>query len=150
MICFTGGGGATNGGFVYVALKPLDERKIGAPEIINRLRPKLNHLQAASVFLQAAQDLRIGGRGSNALYQYTLQSDSFAELAHWGPIILKEMKHLPGFTDVNSDQQNGGRDVILDLRPRSPPPGSASRSRPSTRRSTARSASRRSPSSIRN
>ena len=78
MICFTGGQGATNGGFVYIALKPLDERKIGAPEIINRLRPKLAHLQAASVFLQAAQDLRIGGRGSNAMYQYTLQSDNSA------------------------------------------------------------------------
>ena len=114
MICFTGGQGATNGGFVYIALKPLDERKIGAPEIIARLRPKLNHLQAASVFLQAAQDLRIGGRGSNAMYQYTLQSDNPQDLAQWGPAILGEMKHLPGFTDVNSDQQNGGRDVLLN------------------------------------
>ena len=113
MICFTGGGGATNTGFVYVALKPLAERKISAAEVINRLRPKLNHLQAASVFLQAAQDLRIGGRGGNALYQYTLQADNPQELAHWGPIILGEMKHLPGFTDVNSDQQNGGRDELL-------------------------------------
>ena len=113
MICFTGGGGATNTGFVYVALKPLAERKVSAPEIIARLRPKLNHLQAASVFLQAAQDLRIGGRGSNALYQYTLQSDSAQDLSHWGPIILGEMKHLPGFADVNSDQQNGGRDELL-------------------------------------
>ena len=113
MICFTGGQGATNGGFVYVALKPLEQRKVGAPEIIARLRPKLGHLQAASVFLQAAQDLRIGGRGSNSLYQYTLQSDNPQELAQWGPTILKEMKHLPGFTDVNSDQQNGGRDVRL-------------------------------------
>ena len=113
MICFTGGQGATNTGFVYVALKPLNERKIGAPEIIARLRPKLGHLQAASVFLQAAQDLRIGGRGSNAMYQYTLQSDNPSDLSHWGPIILGEMKHLPGFTDVNSDQQNGGRDELL-------------------------------------
>ena len=113
MICFTGGQGAANGGFVYIALKPLSERKVGVPEIIARLRPKLGHLQAASVFLQAAQDLRIGGRGSNAMYQYTLQSDNFSELSHWGPIILKEMKHLPGFTDVNSDQQNGGRDELL-------------------------------------
>ena len=92
---------------------PWRERGVGAPEIIARLRPKLNHLQAASVFLQAAQDLRIGGRGSNAMYQYTLQSDNPAELSHWGPVILGEMKHLPGFTDVNSDQQNGGRDELL-------------------------------------
>ena len=112
-IYFTGGQGATNTGFVYVALKPLDVRKIGAPEILNRMRPKLGHLQAASVFLQAAQDLRIGGRGSNALYQYTIQSDNAAELAHWGPILLQQMKRLPGFQDVNSDQQNGGRDELL-------------------------------------
>ena len=112
-IYFTGGQGATNTGFVYMALKPLNVRKIGAPAILNRLRPKLAHLQAASVFLQAAQDLRIGGRGSNALYQYTLQSDNAEELAHWGPILLKEMKRLPGFQDVNSDQQNGGRDEYL-------------------------------------
>ncbi len=112
-IFFTGGQGATNTGFVYIALKPLAARKTSAPEIINRLRPKLAHLPIASVFLQAAQDLRIGGRGSNALYQYTLQSDNAQELTQWGPILLKEMKHLPGFQDVNSDQQNGGRDEVL-------------------------------------
>ena len=113
VIVFTGGGGATNTGFVYIALKPLSERKVGAPEIINRLRPKLSRLPVASVFLQAAQDLRIGGRGSNALYQYTLQSDHASELAKWGPTLLNAMKHLPGFQDVNSDQQNGGRDELL-------------------------------------
>jgi multidrug efflux pump len=113
VITYTGGNGASNGGFVYVALKPLDQRKIGAPEIINRLRPKLNHLPVASVFLQAAQDLRIGGRGSNALYQYTLQADNVNDLAHWGPILLNQIKKLPGFQDVNSDQQNGGLDEYL-------------------------------------
>ena len=113
VIYFTGGQGATNTGFVYAALKPLDVRKIGAPAVLNRMRPKLGHLQAASVFLQAAQDLRIGGRGSNALYQYTIESDNAAELAHWGPILLQQMKRLPGFQDVNSDQQNGGRDELL-------------------------------------
>jgi len=64
---FTGGGGATNTGFIFIALKPLSERKITAPEIINRLRPQLNRLPVASIFLQAAQDLRIGGRNSSAL-----------------------------------------------------------------------------------
>ena len=113
VICYTGGNGASNGGFVYVALKPLDERNIGAPQIINRLRPKLNRLPVASVFLQAAQDLRIGGRGSNALYQYTLQADNVNDLAHWGPILLADIKKLPGFQDVNSDQQNGGLDEYL-------------------------------------
>jgi multidrug efflux pump len=113
VIVFTGGSGATNTGFIYMALKPLSERKVGAAEIINRLRPKLNHLPVASAFLQAAQDIRIGGRSSNALYQYTLQSDSSKELAQWGPILLNAMKHLPGLQDVNSDQQNGGRDELL-------------------------------------
>ena len=113
VIVFTGGSGATNTGFIYIALKPLSERKVGAAEIINRLRPKLNRLPVASAFLQAAQDLRIGGRASNALYQYTLQSDHAKELAQWGPILLNAMKHLPGFQDVNSDQQNGGRDELL-------------------------------------
>ena len=107
------GGGSTNGGFIYMSLKPLNERKIGAMQIINRLRPKLNRLPVASAFLQAAQDLRIGGRGSNALYQYTIQSDSVDDLSHWGPILLREMKKLPGFQDVNSDQQNGGLDEML-------------------------------------
>ena len=113
VIAFTGGGGATNTGFVYVALKPLAERKVGAAAIINRLRPKLNRLPIASVFLQASQDLRIGGRASNALYQYTIQSDNARDLAKWGPILLSEMRHVPGLQDVNSDQQNGGRDELL-------------------------------------
>jgi multidrug efflux pump len=105
--------GSGNSGFIYMALKPLDQRKIGAPEIINRLRPKLNKLVAAAAFLQAAQDLRIGGRGSNALYQYTIQGDNVQDLSHWGPILLAEMKKLPGLQDVNSDQQNGGLSEYL-------------------------------------
>jgi multidrug efflux pump len=110
---YTGGNGASNGGFIYIALKPLDQRKIGAPQIINRLRPKLNRLPVASAFLQAVQDLRIGGRSSNALYQYTLQSDNIQDLVHWGPILLANMKKLPGLQDVNSDQQNGGLQDLL-------------------------------------
>ena len=105
--------GSSNGGFIYIALKPLNERKIGAPEIINRLRPKLNRLPVASAFLQAAQDLRIGGRSSAALYQYTIQSDNVADLSHWGPILLADMKKLPGFQDVNSDAQNNGLQELL-------------------------------------
>jgi multidrug efflux pump len=114
VIAFTGGGGATNTGFIYISLKPLNERKIGAADIINRLRPKMNRLPVASAFLQAAQDLRIGGRGSNALYQYTIQCDNVQDLSHWGPILLNEMKKLPGLQDVNSDQQNGGLEELIN------------------------------------
>jgi multidrug efflux pump len=105
--------GSGNGGFLYVVLKPLNVRKIDAAAVINRLRPKLNRLPVASAFLQAAQDLRIGGRGSNALYQYTIQADNVADLAHWGPILLANMKKLPGLQDVNTDQQNGGLSEFL-------------------------------------
>jgi multidrug efflux pump len=107
---YTGGG---NGGFIYIALKPLPIRKVDAPTIINRLRPKLNRLPAAQAFLQASQDIRIGGRGGNALYQYTIQADSVADLNKWGPILLANMKKLPGLQDVNSDQQNGGLQAYL-------------------------------------
>jgi multidrug efflux pump len=106
--------GQSNGGFIFLALKPLKERKVSAEEVINRLRPKLNRLPVASAFLQAAQDLRIGGRSSNALYQYTIQSDTTTDLATWGPILLAQMKKLPGFQDVNTDQQNGGLDEQLN------------------------------------
>ncbi|HTV06508.1 MAG TPA: efflux RND transporter permease subunit [Acidobacteriaceae bacterium] len=106
--------GSGNGGFMFVILKPLDIRKIGAAAVINRLRPKLNRLPGASVFLQAAQDLRIGGRSSNALYQYTVQADNVTDLYHWGPILLAHMKKLPGLQDVNTDQQNGGLSEYLD------------------------------------
>ncbi|MGC1106469.1 MAG: efflux RND transporter permease subunit [Candidatus Acidiferrales bacterium] len=110
---YTGGNGASNGGFIYIALKPLNVRKVSAAQIINRLRPKLNRLPVASAFLQASQDIRIGGRSSSALYQYTIQSDNVQDLSHWGPILLAQMKKLPGFQDVNSDQQNGGLEEYL-------------------------------------
>jgi multidrug efflux pump len=111
---YTGGNGATNGGFIYIALKPLNERKVSAADIINRLRPKMNRLPVASAFLQAAQDLRIGARSGNALYQYTIQCDNVQDLSKWGPILLSEMKKLTGLQDVNSDQQNGGLQELLN------------------------------------
>jgi multidrug efflux pump len=116
--------GQGNGGFTFVSLKPLgtsckeaapgcDYRQTAAPDVINRLRPKLNRLPVASVFLQAAQDLRIGGRGSNAQYQYTIQTESVPDLAHWGPILLAGMRRIPILQDVTTDQQNGGlRDML--------------------------------------
>jgi multidrug efflux pump len=114
VIAFTGGGGATNTGSLYIALKPLAQRNVSASQIIDRLRPKLNRLPVASAFLQAAQDLRIGGRSSNAMYQYTLQADNVQDLATWGPRILSQMQRLPGLQDVSSDQQNGGLDELLN------------------------------------
>ena len=114
VIAFTGGNGATNTGNLFVALKPLQARKhASAAEVINRLRPQLNRLPVASAFLQAVQDLRIGGRSSNAMYQYTSQSDSVQELSKWGPVLLSAMKRLPGLQDVSSDQQNGGLDELM-------------------------------------
>jgi len=114
VIAFTGGSGATNTGSLYLALKPLAERNVTASEIIDRLRPQLNRLPVASAFLQAAQDLRIGGRSSNAMYQYTIQADSVQELLRWGPAILGQMQRLPGLQDVSSDQQNGGLDLLMN------------------------------------
>jgi multidrug efflux pump len=113
VMAFTGGGGATNGGFIYLGLKPLNERKISSSEVINRLRPKLMSVPGASVFLQAGQDLRIGGRHSNAQYQYTIQSENVDDLVKWGPILLQQMRKLPGFTEVNSDQENNGLQAHL-------------------------------------
>ena len=121
LMAYTGQG---NGGFLFIALKPLgskckeslktcDVRQTSAMDVINRLRPKMNRLPVASVFLQPAQDLRIGGRGGGALYQYTIQSDSIDDLAHWGPILLQQMQKLPDLTDVNTDQQNGGLQELL-------------------------------------
>ena len=105
--------GTGNTGSINIALKPLNVRKISAADVINRLRPKLNRLPVASAFLQAAQDLRIGGRQSNALYQYTIQSDNVEDLAHWGPILLAGMQKIPGFQDVSSDAQNNGLEELL-------------------------------------
>jgi multidrug efflux pump len=113
VMAFTGGAGATNGGFVYIGLKPLDERKISSSDVINRLRPKLTSVPGATVFLQAGQDLRIGGRQSSAQFQYTIQSDSLDDLVKWGPQLLQQMRKLPGFTDVNTDQQNSGLQASL-------------------------------------
>jgi len=110
---FTGGGGAVNTGFVYLALKPLDQRKLSSSQVIDRLRPKLISIPGATAFLQAGQDLRIGGRQSNAQYQYTIQSDNIDDLVAWGPRLLAEMRKLRILTDVNTDQQNSGLQASL-------------------------------------
>ena len=107
------GGGATNTGMVNVVLKPVEKRDTNAAGVINRLRPRLNRITGTSTFLQAAQDIRVGGRGSNAMYQYTIQADDVEDLQVWGPRLLAAITRLPGFQDVSSDQQNGGLDQRL-------------------------------------
>jgi multidrug efflux pump len=118
VVAFTGGGGGTttNTGRVFISLKPLEERKVSADQIIARLRPKLGMVTGATMILQAVQDVRIGGRQSAAQYQYTIQSDNLAQVNHWGPILLKELKGIHQITDVNSDQQNKGlaASVVID------------------------------------
>jgi len=110
---FTGGQGATNSGFAFVALKPLNERKVSVEEIMARLRPKLAHVPGAATFLQPVQDIRIGGRQSSAEYQYTLQAETTDDLTKYGPELLAELKKAPGFQDVNTDQQNHGLQALL-------------------------------------
>jgi multidrug efflux pump len=115
---FSGGGGgtSTNTARLFISLKPLDERGgVTADQIINRLRPKLARVPGATLFLQATQDLRIGGRRSNAEYQYTIQSDNLAELSHWAPILMNQMKKIPQLLDVNSDQQNSGLEASVEI-----------------------------------
>ncbi len=114
---FTGGGsqggGQTNSGFVFVSLKPKAERKLSADQVIGRLRPKLNQVAGARLFLQAAQDIRVGGRQSNAQYQYTLQGDSVAEIYKWAPKLTDALQRETALTDVNSDQQQNGLEIEL-------------------------------------
>jgi multidrug efflux pump len=113
VMAFTGGSSASNAGFIYLGLKPLEERKISANAVIDRLRPKLMGVPGVSVFLQAGQDLRIGGRLSSAQYQYTIESEELSQLVTWGPRLLREMQKMPELQDVNSDQQNSGLSAFL-------------------------------------
>ncbi len=115
-VAFTGGNnGSTNTGRMFISLKPLAERKLSAPLVIARLRPKLATVAGASLFLQTIQDLRIGGRLSGAAYQLTLQGDDLHELNHWAPRMLRKMQTLPGLLDVNSDQQDRGLQASIQI-----------------------------------
>jgi multidrug efflux pump len=110
------GGGQTNSGFVFVVLKPLSERGVSAQQIMGRLRPKLNQVAGARLFLQPAQDIRMGGRANNAQYQYTLQADNTQEIYDWAPKVETALQQLPQLTDVNLDQQQKGleTDLVID------------------------------------
>jgi multidrug efflux pump len=115
VLIFTGGGGGTttNTGRAFISLKPLAQRKVSADQIINRLRPKLSVVPGATLYLQAVQDVRIGGRQSAAQYQYTIQSDNLQTLNHWGVVLLRAFKNIHQLTDMNSDQQNNGLESNL-------------------------------------
>ncbi|MGH8305919.1 MAG: efflux RND transporter permease subunit, partial [Steroidobacteraceae bacterium] len=114
VVGFTGGG-QVNSGFIFVALKPKAERKLSANQVIGRLRPRLNQVPGARLFLQASQDIRVGGRQSNAQYQYTLQADSVAEIYQWAPRLTEALQAAPQLTDVNSDQQQNGLQIELTV-----------------------------------
>ena len=110
---FTGGGNGTSTSRMFAQLKPLDERKMSSDEVIARLRDKTAHIPGATLFLQSVQDLSIGGRFGGAQYQYTLQGENVEDLNHWAPILMAQMKKLPGIYDVNTDQQVRGLESSL-------------------------------------
>jgi multidrug efflux pump len=114
---YTGGGGgggtAANTARMFISLKPFAERKTKVGAVIARLRRKLAGIPGAPVYLQPVQDLRIGARMGNAMYQYTLSGDNLADLMAWGPRVLQKLRTLPALIDVNSDQQNKGLEATL-------------------------------------
>ncbi|HEY9141728.1 MAG TPA: efflux RND transporter permease subunit, partial [Bryobacteraceae bacterium] len=112
---FTGGGrgGSTNTGSMFISLKPLAERKISADLVIARLRPKLMRIPGASLYLQANQDIRVGGRNSAAQYQYTMRGDNLDDLLAYAPRMFQQLSKIPIIADVNSDQQNRGLQSLV-------------------------------------
>ena len=109
------GGGQTNSGFIFISLKPLAVRKVSAEAVMARLRPKLAQVPGARLFLLPVQDIRVGGRQSNATYQFTLQADDSPTLYQWTPRLTEAMQRLPELTDVNSDQQQRGLETVLQI-----------------------------------
>jgi multidrug efflux pump len=110
---FTGGGSGGSTARVFAQLKPLSERKISADEVIARIRDSTAHVPGAALFLQAVQDLSVGGRFGAAQYQYTLQADNLDDLNHWAPILQARLAKIPELRDVNSDQQMHGLESSL-------------------------------------
>jgi hydrophobe/amphiphile efflux-1 (HAE1) family protein len=110
-----GGSRPVNNGFVAIGLKPRDQRKSSADEVITRLRPKLAQVKGAALFLQAAQDLSLGGRPTRTQYQYTLQDPDLTELNAWAPKLLAQMQTLPMLRDVATDQQTNGTMLSLTI-----------------------------------
>ncbi|HEV3331251.1 MAG TPA: multidrug efflux RND transporter permease subunit [Bryobacteraceae bacterium] len=114
VIGFTGGnGGGLNQARMFVSLKPLSERKITVPFIMQRLRPKLAKIPGATLYLQANQDLRVGGRNSAAQYQFTMRGDNVQDLVTYSPRMLQQLRSIKLIVDVNSDQQNHGLQSVV-------------------------------------
>ncbi|GJD53271.1 Multidrug resistance protein MdtB [Methylobacterium crusticola] len=110
-----GSGQALNSGRMFITLKPRDERRADAFQIIGRLRPKLDRLAGVRVFLQASQDVRTGGRSSRTQFEYTLQDPNLDELNTWAPRLLERLKTLPELRDVATDQQTSGTTLTLAI-----------------------------------
>ncbi len=113
---FTGGRATTNTGRMFIALKPIEERKLSADQVIARLRKKISSVPGAPAYLQAVQDVRAGGRMSGGQYQYTLQGENLTDLMTWSPRIEQRLREIPGIVDVNSDQQDKGlqASIVID------------------------------------
>ncbi|HEX3765333.1 MAG TPA: efflux RND transporter permease subunit [Kofleriaceae bacterium] len=109
------GSSTGNAGNMFIQLKPLPERKSTSDEVIARLRPKLARVQGINLFLQSVQDVRVGGRSARTQYQYTLQDADLAELDSWAPRLAAALRKLPEIKDVNSDQQNAGLQLTVDI-----------------------------------
>jgi multidrug efflux pump len=107
------GGGTSNTARLFISLKPLAERKVSADLIIARLRPKLARVPGVTMYLQAGQDLRVGGRQSNAQYQFVMRGDNLADLTAFAPRLVQELRSVPAVTDVNSDLQNRGLQSLV-------------------------------------
>ena len=107
------GGGTTEQARMFISLKPLAERKISADLVIARLRPKLARVPGATLYMQAAQDVRVGGRFGNAQYQFTMRGDNLQDLTDFAPRMLQQLRAIPIIADVNSDQQDRGLQAML-------------------------------------
>src|SRR5436305_361967 len=110
-----GSGRAGNNGNLFITLKPRDERKANAQQIISRLRPKLEQVEGARLYMQAAQDVRLGGRPTRTQFEFTLQDADLGELNEWAPKILTKMQTLPQLRDVATDQQTKGTTLELKI-----------------------------------
>ncbi|MCP9629472.1 multidrug efflux RND transporter permease subunit [Rhodopseudomonas palustris] len=110
-----GSGSALNTGRMFITLKPRDERAASAQQIIARLRPKLEQVEGARLFMQAAQDVRLGGRPTRTQFEYTLQDANLTELNEWAPKVLAKLQTLPQLRDVASDQQTEGTTLTLTI-----------------------------------
>lgn len=115
VIGFTGGQRSTNSGQMFATLKPLEERHLSVDKLMSRLRKKLENEPGAKLILQSPQDLRIGARGSSALFEYSLQADNLEELRIWVPQIVKALSHRHELVDVNTNQQDHGQQISLQI-----------------------------------